>query len=1127
MLPIGLLAGASPATAYALPGTVGWGSDGVGELGNGLSGPYVSSPTPVSLGQRPADDTFAQLSAGSASACGVTDQGAGYCWGNGSRGALGNGSLANATTPVTVAQGARQPTERFTSIQVGREYACALTDASRAYCWGKNDVGQLGSGTFVDDSLPVAPTGSLTFRSLGVGPTTACGVATDDSVYCWGGIPNSSSPVRISGGALGSTRVASVAVGDSHACAVSLTGAAYCWGGNNQGQLGDGSTANSATPVSVVGALTLSAIVAGSGSTCGLSSGSVYCWGNNMFGQLGRTLPAGQWESTIPVLSNTSAVISGAVSAIALGGNTACARSQAGDLACWGAGSQGQVGNGSASSVVSLPVAVAGSWGFVTSGGTVTCGLLTAGDTYCWGERAAGLLGDGTATMVTTPVDTTRGEMGPTERLTTVEGGQNYACGVGSLGWVYCWGYGLSGRLGNNQTSNVWSPRAIASGSIPNGTTFTRVSAGYGSTCAVSSVGGLYCWGENNLGQLANGTTNQSSVPTTAVTGQKAADDTWLSVDAGSAFACGISSSRSLYCWGYASSGRLGNDVTSGSFDNPRSVSVPGPWKQVATGYSHACAIAMDDSTYCWGNNSAGQVGDGTTAQRARPTLINTSRLQAGEVFTQLAIDDSSCGLTSSGRILCWGPNALGQLGDGSLTSSLVPTPIATPLGSATAPTYVQVTFGSQFACGLAVSGAAYCWGINNLGQLGDGTLVNRKSPVPSVGGPYTALAAGTKSVTAIQLPPTLPAAPVLTSASTTQTTATISFTPGDDGRSPIGNYEYQLDGGAWIALTPADATSPISIGNLNPATNYTVSLRAVNGVGAGASSNTLNFTTLPTPPPPPIPVTPPGIPVGVTAAPGDSSATVRWSPPGELGTPPVVGYQVEATEGGVVCTTTRQTCTIDGLVNGREFAFRVRALSDSALGSWSAWTTPVKPGRVPSAPQSVVAVAGDDTALVAWQPSLDDGGAPIVSYTVSSAPGDAQCTVVTTSCVVTGLTNGTTYTFTVIATNPVGSSSASAPSNAVTPRSTVRPSIVITGSRPDRGPRDKVAIIGVTTGLVGAQAQAWVKSQGRSDFRRRGESVVISDSGRFRWTASIRRAAQVYFTAGELRSNTIAVRRR
>lgn len=1123
------------ATSPPPPAAQAWGENGEGQSGIGVE-PWSTTPVLVASGQRSADDSFVQVSVGEASACGVTRSGNAYCWGRGRSGALGNGSEEESSTPVLVAQGARQADDTFISVSVGDAFACGLSGRGKAFCWGENGWGQLGSGNQTNSTTPVAVSGSWVFKTLDVGEVNACGIVTQGVVVCWGwndygqfgqnanylsAYPN---PWIVTNG------LVSVVVGKQQVCGLSDVGVASCWGSGSSGELGNPAAQSPTGPIAVAGSLRFTLLTAGDGVTCGIATDdSAYCWGANSYGQLGTGNNV-QASSPTRVVSNGE--LNGqAVTAVSAYSGSTCATTASGKAACWGDNLWGQVGNGTQVNV-NAPAAVlqgaqgpASPWSQVSAGYNVTCGL-SAGEAYCWGRREYGRLGNGTSTTVPSPMPMTSGDMPASDSLVVVDGGSLASCGIGMSGWVYCWGAGYAGALGNGTLATAYAPKAISPGSIPPGSQFASVSAGAQFACAQSTGGSLYCWGTNMAGQLGNGSMTSSLVPTTVDRGAKPIDDTWAAVAVGGEFACAISSSRRLFCWGSDYFGQLGNGVTSGPFSTPQSVTVPGPWKAIATGAHHACAIAIDDSTYCWGWNGAGQLGIGSNTNADQPTMINSTNLSAGEVFRSLAASDSNtCGVTSSARIFCWGANNYGQLGTGSGGGSTVPVLIATPGGVSPAPQYVSVTSGYESACALATSGTAYCWGANYYGQLGDGTYTSRSTPAAASGGPYRAVAAGSYVVNAINV--TAPSPPTLTSSTVTQTSATISFAAGDDGGSTITNYQYSLNGGGWTELAPLDVTSPVTITGLTPGTTYGVQLRAVNGLGAGAASNVLSVTTMPIPPTPPAPVTPPGVPVGVAATPGDRSVTLTWSPPAASGVPPASGYQVESTEPGATCTTATTGCSVTGLINGREYAFRVRAISYSAVGAWSAWTAKVTPVGVPSAPSSVVAVAGDGSALVSWQVPGDDGGSPIVNYTVRSSPGDASCTATTRSCEVSGLTNGVTYTFTVVATNAVGSSAASAPSDAVTPERRVEPSILISGSRSLRASGDRVTIIGVTTGLIGSEAQAWVKASGRRDFSRRGEPVVISETERFRWTGTIRRAVQVYFASGDVRSNKITLPRR
>ena len=278
-------AGAMHTCGLTAGGTVYcWGDNRKGQLGDGTGG---ARARPVAVAGSLA---FRALSAGAEFACGLTTKGAAHCWGNNEKGQLGNGtSGGQANEPVAVTGGFV-----FHAISAGSEFACGLTTAGAAYCWGGNGNGQLGEGTASDRAGPVAVTAGLVFHAISAGAGFACGLTTGGAAYCWGDngfgqlgdgtTGRRLGPVAVSGGAVFQT----VSAGSEFACGLTTGGAAYCWGSNYHGQLGDGTTSNRTRPAPVAGGLVFRALSAGADYACGLTAGeATYCWGNNDSGQLG------------------------------------------------------------------------------------------------------------------------------------------------------------------------------------------------------------------------------------------------------------------------------------------------------------------------------------------------------------------------------------------------------------------------------------------------------------------------------------------------------------------------------------------------------------------------------------------------------------------------------------------------------------------------------------------------------------------------------------------------------------------------------------------------------------------------------------------------------------------------
>ena len=272
------------------------------------------------------------------------------------------------------------------------------------------------------------------------------------------------------------------------------------------------------------------------------------------------------------------------------------------------------------------------------------------------------------------------------------------------------------------------------------------------------------------------------------------------------------------------------------------------------------------------------------------------------------------------------------------------------------------------------------------------------------------------------------PGAPTGVSATAGDTSATVSWTAPASNGSAITGYTVTSspDG---ITATTSGATS-VLVSGLTNNTAYTFTVVATNGVGPGPASDPSNSVT-------PIAPTAPDPPTGVTAVAGDASATVSWTPPVSNGGSPITGYTVTSSPEGITASTSGATSvSVPGLTNGTGYTFTVvaaNAIGSSAASSPSNLVIPTAP-TAPGAPTGATAVAGNASAAVSWTAPASNGSA-ITGYTVTSAPGGLTATTGgATSTTVLGLTNGTSYTFTVVATNGVGPGPASDPSNSVTP---------------------------------------------------------------------------------------------
>jgi len=657
---------------------------------------------------------------------------------------------------------------RIRAVVAGGSQSCAVTDGGAAWCWGLNDSGQLGDGTEASRRTPTAVSGlTAGVTTIVAGFTHTCAVTTTGAMLCWGGnftgqlgdgtTTGRSIPGVVSG--LGTGVVAAAAGDGGHTCAVTSAGAVLCWGANSYGQLGDGTTATRLAPVPVSGLATgVVSIAAGWSHTCALTSaGGVLCWGRNSYGQLGD-------GTTTNRLTPTPAVgLGSGVAAITADGSNTCALTVAGGVLCWGGRTTPTPVEGLGAGVVE-----------VTAGKMHTCALTSAGGVLCWGVNLVGELGNGTTTSSSTPVAV----VGLSGGVAAVSAGGQFSCALTVGGALLCWGANNSGQLGDGTRTHRSTPVSVVGlggsglsagashscrlvygggaqcwgrgvdGQLGDGTAVgrsvpvavsgvlvraTALAAGNGHTCAALSAGVVQCWGRNDHGQLGDGTTTSRAGPA-AVGGLSSAV---VAVAAGDGHSCSLAAAGTVQCWGRNDHGQLGDGTT---VDRAVPVTVTGltdPVTALAAGAHHTCAVTAAGGVRCWGANDSGQLGDGTASDQANPVAV----VGLGPGVQSVAVGIShSCAVTSGAAVVCWGDNDSGQLGDGTTA------PRATPVGVVgLASGVVAATAGGDFTCALTALGGVTCWGANASGQLGDGTTTARltAAPVNGLAADVVAVSAG------------------------------------------------------------------------------------------------------------------------------------------------------------------------------------------------------------------------------------------------------------------------------------------------------------------------------------------------------------------------------------------------
>ena len=389
------------------------------------------------------------------------------------------------------------------------------------------------------------------------------------------------------------------------------------------------------------------------------------------------------------------------------------------------------------------------------------------GNAYAWGDNSQGQLGDGTTTerhtpvMVRTPDRSTYPDLPADFTYLQVSGGRYHSLALGSDGNVYAWGNNQYGQLGNGTTNTsqktpvrVKTPDRSTYPDLPEDFTYVQVSAGELHSLALGSDGNVYAWGNNQYGQLGNGTTG-SYRNTPAKVGKPAgapADFTYVQVSGGYWHSLAVGSDGNAYAWGYNSWGQLGDGTTVNYRTAPVRVKTPDrstypnlpadfTYVQVSGGWQHSLAVGSDGNAYAWGYNSRGRLGDGTSTERHAPVRVKTPDRKAypdlPADFTYLQVSgggDHSLAVGSDGYAYAWGYNTYGRLGNNSYSESHVPVRVrdpASPTDTSRGFKATQVSGGQLHSLALGSDGNAWAWGYNYYGQLGDNSTNNKSAPVP------------------------------------------------------------------------------------------------------------------------------------------------------------------------------------------------------------------------------------------------------------------------------------------------------------------------------------------------------------------------------------------------------------
>ncbi len=605
----------------------------------------------------------------------------------------------------------------YLAVATGYFHACALRSDKTLWCWGLNTSGQSGTGlTDAWFTRPASPSGASDWVDVGLGETYSCALTSSGQIFCWGsntfsvfgdGTTTSKSSPSLGGG--GASDWASFEAGRLHVCAIKTNGKGYCWGRNTSSQLGDGTKDNNAdgnadnelSPVEIAGGRTWLALSGGNEHSCGVTTNhEIFCWGLNSSYQLGDgTTTERQAPVQVGLANDWASVEAGAA--------TTCAVKMNGERWCWGTNSSGQAGDGT-TTTATMPKRVDqdADWLRVSeSPDAFGCGTRTDGRIFCWGDGSVGQ----TAQPTQLAISTTPLQVGIDAGWKDLAVGSRFACGIKASGELACWGSTSRASTGAGFASDRLEPAFVGTDSD-----WTQVAAHVEFACGLRNTK-LFCWGRHVGANLGDGGIGSSVLP---VAVDPATD--YAAVTVGRQFGCALTVDGAVRCWGSDATGQQGNGMALDTQATPKPIAATpsnsSAWTQLAAGENAVCGVRADNTLWCWGSDSTGQLGNGATTGNQH-TPVQVAPAEKADWLSVSTAGDAVCARRGSGTLACWGRGGDGQLGLGTTTNANSPQAVGVA-------SYGLVATGRNHSCAVRTDGSLWCWGRNNSGEIGLGNTV-------------------------------------------------------------------------------------------------------------------------------------------------------------------------------------------------------------------------------------------------------------------------------------------------------------------------------------------------------------------------------------------------------------------
>ncbi|WP_170300401.1 RCC1 domain-containing protein [Myxococcus fulvus] len=584
-------------------------------------------------------------------------------------------------------------------LAANENHSLAIRANGTVWASGRNFAGVLGREDISGSATPLEVPGLTGALSVAAGSAFSMALRSGGTVWTWGqGVWGQlGSPDYPAAGATRATPaqvpglegVVAIAAGSTHALALKGDGTVWAWGLNSNGQLGTGASgAQQNTPVQVSGLANVAAVFArGATSFAIRSDGTLWGWGSNEYAVLGSHLFPDQsaFPRQVPGLTNVVAVSQGLEHVLAVKSDST--------VWTWGMKDPG------IESYYVEPVQVAGLTGVVdvAAGTNSSYAIKSNGTVWSWGENTHGQLGDGTKQRRPNPI-LVPGLTG----VSTLAAGATHVLALRGDGSIWSWGSNYKGELGDGVPMNTATPALVQDANV---TGALAVAAGHSHSLLLQSDGTVWSWGDNEAGQLGDGTRVRRIVPAQVPTLQ---DITAIAAAGQRSLALRVDGT--VWAWGK-------NTLVPTRVPGLENVTA------ISTSLEHSLALRDDATVWAWGTNTEGQLGDGTLTSRTTPVKV----LTLTNVMKISATNYNSYAITYDGSAWAWGYNGYGQVGDGTTTLRRS-TPVRIPGLS----NVVAIAGGSYHGMAVLVDGSGWSWGVDYRGAgMSLFTNANRLVPRP------------------------------------------------------------------------------------------------------------------------------------------------------------------------------------------------------------------------------------------------------------------------------------------------------------------------------------------------------------------------------------------------------------